>query len=152
MGAVTFIMASAIGVNVLDIKSPKVRLSAGAVSSMLFTSLYGIFSYRSSKLKFKMSYDREHPPRSKSNMKFIVGSHVISKILPKLIEQHVMLIFISPPSCIYHTMYLQQIYMRSDYTPLKMKQEHYQSNGTPPLIKGDTQETPKSNVHNLGLN
>ena len=45
MGAVTVIMASAIGVNDPDIKSPKVKLSAGAVSSMLFTSLYSIFSY-----------------------------------------------------------------------------------------------------------
>ena len=103
VGAATFATAFAIGITTDERQLPKVTLIAGAVKSMLFTSFFSIF-FCILHHKPKPSYDREKHPSNNLNMQFIAGSHVVSNMLPKLMEQSVMLIFILPPLCIHQTM------------------------------------------------
>ena len=50
-----------------------------------------------------MDHASEKQPSNSLNIKFIAGSQVVSKILPKLMAQHVILTFISPPLYIHQT-------------------------------------------------
>ena len=101
-GAATFATAFAIAVAFTDKVSPKVHASTGIVQSILFTSFFSIF-FCILHHKPKPSYDREKHPSNNLNMQFSAGSHARLKRFPKLNEQHVILIFISPPLCIYQT-------------------------------------------------
>ena len=101
-GAANFMIAFAIGITTDANTSPKAKVNAVAVASRLFTSFFSIF-FCILHHKPKPSYDREKHPSNNLNMQFSAGSHARLKRFPKLNEQHVILIFISPPLCIYQT-------------------------------------------------
>ena len=88
-------MAFAIGITTPDRKSPIDTVNIVTVASMLFTSLFSIFFYILHQ-NSKPGYDHEKQPSNNLNMQFIAGAQVVSNILPKLMVQHVKLIFVSP--------------------------------------------------------